>query len=164
MKKKIFITGVTGTMGAATFKKLLEHKDKLDLVTLIRPSKKNKKIMAAYDDSHLEIIWGDLRNYSDVEKAVQDADYILHLAALVSPLADLYPEAAGVYNIGGGESCRINNYDFTSQMLEVLGIKDIKKVFDLNWYSTQNFHGQYYLDSDILNDFLDFRREGFEDF
>lgn len=49
-------------------------------------------------------------------------------------------------------------------MLGVLGIEDIKKVFDLNWYSTQNFHGQYYLDSDILNDFLDFRREGFEDF
>lgn len=69
-----------------------------------------------------------------------------------------------VYNVGGGESCRLNNYDFMSQMLGVLGIKDIKKIFEHNWFATGNFHGQYYLDSGVLNDYLDFQREGMEDF
>lgn len=69
-----------------------------------------------------------------------------------------------IYNIGGGASCRKNNYEFTSMILETIGVKDIEKIFEPNWFAIRNFHGQYYLDSDILNDYLDFRRESIEDF
>lgn len=297
MKKRVFISGVTGTMGSAGLKYLLKHQDKLDLVTLIRPSEKNKSIMKAYNSSNLKIIWGDLTNYEDVKKSLKDVDYILHVAALVSPKADYYPEKAwdinvgsienilkaidelaledvklinigtvaetgdrrppihwgrvgdplkpsifdnyavtkiaaerkviesglkywvslrqtgilhyglldimdgimfhqplnnvlewiteedsgrllanicvrdlpnsfwkNIYNIGGGPSCRVNNYDFTVKILATLGIKDIEKLFEPNWFAIRNFHGQYYLDSDILNHYLDFRRESIDDF
>ena len=296
MKKRVFISGVTGNMGSSGLKHLLEHSNVLDIVTLVRDSSANRKKMEAYKDS-IEIIWGDLIIYEDVKKALKEVDYILHVAALVSPKADYQPEMARkmnvgsmenilkaigelgldnvklvsigtvaetgsrlppihwgrvgdpikpsifdnyavtkiaaerlviesglkywvslrqtgilyddlvnmrdgimfhqplnnvlewvtendsgrllanlvtkdlpddfwkrIYNVGGGESCRLNNYDFMSQMLSVLGIKDIKKIFEYNWFATKNFHGQYYLDSDILNDYLDFRREGMEDF
>ena len=69
-----------------------------------------------------------------------------------------------VYNIGGGPSCRLNNFEFMSKILGVMGIKDITKVFEPKWFASQNFHGQYFLDSDILNDILDFRRESVDDF
>ena len=69
-----------------------------------------------------------------------------------------------VYNIGGGKTCRLNNYDFMTKMLSVVNVKDIEEVFEPNWFATRNFHGQYYLDSDVLNDVLDFRRESIDDF
>lgn len=297
MKKRIFISGVTGTMGKAGLIHLLKYKDKLEIVSLVQDTKRDRKIMQNFDSSDLDIIWGDLRNYQDVKKALKDVDYILHVAALVSPVADYHPQAAwdinvgsvdnilraieelglkdvklvyigsvaetgsrlpplhwgrvgdplkpsiddvyattkiaaerkiiesglkywvslrqtgilhygllsirdgiifhqplnnvlewvtekdsgrllanicikdlpeefwkGIYNIGGGESCRKNNYDFTTMLLKTMGVKDIKKVFEPNWFATKNFHGQYYLDSYILNDYLDYRREGIDDF
>lgn len=69
-----------------------------------------------------------------------------------------------VYNIGGGATCRLNNFCFMSQMFGVLGIENIKDIFEPNWFALKNFHGQYYLDSDEINDILNFRRESFEDF
>lgn len=83
MKKRVFISGATGNMGKEGLAHLLKYKDKLDIVTLVRPSKKNRKIMSKYRD--IEVVWGDLTNYEDVKKSLCDADYILHIAAFVSP-------------------------------------------------------------------------------
>ena len=297
MKKKVFISGVTGTMGREGLHQLMKYRNKLDIITLVRPSKKNKKEMSKYRSCDLEVIWGDLTNYEDVKMALSGVDYILHVAALVSPKADSQPEKAWhinvgstdnilnaikelglhevklvyigsvaetgdrlppihwgrvgdpikpsiydnyavtkvaaerkiiesglkywvslrqtgilhfglisildgiifhqplnnvlewvtaadsgrllanicikdlpstfwkrIYNIGGGENCRKNNYDFISMMLGTIGIKNIEKIFEPNWFANRNFHGQYYLDSDILNDYLDFRTQSIEDF
>ncbi len=49
-------------------------------------------------------------------------------------------------------------------ILKTIGIEDIEKIFEPNWFAIRNFHGQYFLDSDILNDYLDFRRQSIEDF
>lgn len=296
-KKRVFISGITGKMGKEALDQLLEYSDQVDLVSIVRDSKKNHKFLEAYQDGNLEIIWGDLRDYEDVKKALQDVDYIIHMAALVSPAADYNPELAWeinvgsvdkilkaiseeelwdvklvyigtvaqtgsrlppihwgrvgdpikasefdyyaasktaaerkiiesglknwvtlrqtgilhygllemregiiyhqpmnnvlewvsekdsgrlitnlvikdlpesfwkrVYNIGGGESCRINNFDFMSKLMEMTGVSDIRKIFDFNWFARKNFHGQYYLDSHELNDILDFRRESLDDF
>lgn len=301
MKKRVFISGITGNMGKAALSHLLRYKDQLDIISLVRDTKKDRKIIAAHKaankDSNIEIIWGDLRNYQDVKQALKGVDYILHLAALVSPEADYKPQEAwdinvgstenilraiqeldltqvklvyigsvaqtgcrlpplhwgrvgdplkpskydyyavskiaaeqrviesglgywvslrqtgilhhglintrdpiifhqplnnvlewiteedsgrllanicikelpeefwqNIYNIGGGESCRKTNYAFTSILLKTLGVQDIKQIFEPYWFAKQNFHGQYYLDSDRLNDYLDFRRESMEDF
>lgn len=301
MKKRVFISGITGVMGQAGLAHLLKYKDQIEIVSLVKESRKDRKIMELYKklnkDSNIEIIWGDLRNYKDVKRALKDVDYILHVAALVSPEADYKPEEAweinvgsienilkaihdlgiedvkliyigsvaqtgcrlpplhwarvgdplkpsiydhyavtkiagerkviesglkywvslrqtgilhdglietrdgiifhqplnnvlewiteddsgrllanicikelpeafwqNIYNVGGGESCRKTNYEFTSMLLETLGVKDIKKIFEPYWFANRNFHGQYYLDSHILNDYLDFRRESMEDF
>ena len=296
MKKRVFISGVTGIMGGAGLRHLLEYKDSLDLVTIVRDSKNNRKKMDKFKDS-INIIWGDLTHYDDVKTALKGVDYILHVAALVSPEADDKPELAweinvgsiknilkaiddlnlkdvklvyigsvaetgsrlppihwgrvgdpikpsifdnyavtkiaaerlviesglkywvslrqtgilysgllsmrdrimfhqplnnvlewitdddsgrmlanicikdlpntfwkNIYNVGGGESCRANNYQFTSSILQTIGVKDIKKIFEPNWFASKNFHGQYYLDSHVLNDYLDFREESLEDF
>lgn len=297
LKKRVFLTGVTGTMGGAGLSHLLEYKDELSLVLLIRETAKNMKAMEKYKDLNLEIIWGDLTDYRDVKRAIKDVDYIIHVAAFVSPEADYEPKKAweinvgsidnilkaiselalhevklvyigsiaetgsrlppihwgrvgdplkpsiydnyaitkivaerkviesglkywvslrqtgilhygllniidgiifhqplnnvfewitaddsgrllanlcvkdlperfwkNIYNIGGGQSCRKNNYDFMTLMLSTVGIENIEKIFETNWFATKNFHGHYYLDSDILNDYLDFRRESIEDF
>jgi hypothetical protein len=51
---------------------------------------------------------------------------------------------------------------------QVLGITNIRKVTNANWFATRNFHGQWYEDSDILESYLHFRsgsvREFLDDF
>lgn len=68
-----------------------------------------------------------------------------------------------VYNIGGGEKYRTQNYDYMQRNFKVLGMK-LEKVLDLNWFALRNFHGQWYLDSDILNDYLNFRSGSVDEF
>lgn len=68
-----------------------------------------------------------------------------------------------IYNIGGGEKFRTTNYEFMKKSFAALGM-DIHKVVDLNWFATQNFHGQWYEDSDVLEDFLHFRSGSVKDF
>lgn len=60
------------------------------------------------------------------------------------------------YNIGSGEQYRLTNYDFESRLLSALGL-DIEKVFEPQWFATRNFHGMWYLDSDVLENYLHFR-------
>ncbi len=100
-RKRVFITGVTGSMGGAGLEKLLSRGDKFDVVTLARPSKKNRKALKPFAGREgIEIVWGDLRNYDDVLKCVTGADIVLHVAALISPEADRDPELARAINVG----------------------------------------------------------------
>lgn len=64
-----------------------------------------------------------------------------------------------IYNIGGGESCRIDTYTMYKIMYGQIGIKNIDYVIDPKVNATRNFHGQYYLDSDKLEDYLHFRSD-----
>lgn len=87
---------------------------------------------------------------------VSDDDSGQLLAALCS---DDIPDTfwRNYYNIGGGDSYRMSNYDFVKATLSAVGCPPPEKVFDLNWFATRNFHGMYYQDSDVLNDYLHFR-------
>ncbi len=64
-----------------------------------------------------------------------------------------------IYNIGGGKDCRISCIQMFRDMFEPLGFKDLSHVIDSKWFALRNFHGQYYLDSDTLNQFLNFRTQ-----
>lgn len=69
-----------------------------------------------------------------------------------------------IYNIGGGESCRVSTLDMYRVLYGKLGITNLDHVIDPKWYATRNFHGQYYLDSDKLENYLHFRRDSMEYF
>ena len=100
-KKTIFITGTTGKMGGAGLKELLRRREKFQIVILVRPSKKNKRLMSKFlNEQGLKIIWGDITNYDDVLKCVTGAHYVLHTAALIPPMAQHNHEAASKTNIG----------------------------------------------------------------
>jgi len=102
-RKKVFLTGATGTMGGSALRHLLER-DTCDIVTLARPSEKNKEAMKDYaGEPALEIVWGDLTKYEDVLECVTKADIVLHPAAFVAPAADHDPETAWKINVGSAE-------------------------------------------------------------
>ncbi len=302
-KQRVFLTGATGAMGYLGLKEMLKDSDIQDIVTLVRPSEKNKKLLEPLRSAGgLTIRWGDLKSYDDVLECVRDADLVLHVGALVSPEADYDPkesmlinygstlsiikaieqlgqkEQTGlvyigtvaetgdrmppihwgrvgdpikpsvfdyyavskvaaerlviesgltrwvslrqtgiigpkmcgiedpimfhnclnnvleyasdrdsavllknlcrknfegtlkdnfwqhIFNLGGGESCRTDTYGMFKNMFEAIGIKDLSAVVDAKWFATRNFHGQYYLDSDKLNDILEFRCDSMQYF
>lgn len=68
----------------------------------------------------------------------------------------------GVYNVGGGPSWRLTNWDVQTRMMGALGVADVRRWYERNWFATQNFHGHWYTDSDRLDDLLHFRTETFE--
>lgn len=100
-KKTIFLTGATGHMGFEALK-LLAADDRFLLKLLILPDKASRKIVNPYMYFlNVEIIEGDLRNINDIRKGVKNADFVLHVGALIPPVADKYPELAEAINYGG---------------------------------------------------------------
>lgn len=61
------------------------------------------------------------------------------------------------YNIGSGEQYRLTNYEFETMLLKTLGLPSPEKIFEPQWFATQNFHGMWYTDSDVLENYLHFR-------
>lgn len=289
MKKTVFLTGATGTMGWAGLQELLKYPDRYAIRILARPSKKNKEKLASLADK-IEIVWGDLTSYDDVLRGVAGSDIVLHVGGMVSPQADYRPTATrkinlgaaeniknavlaqgdkqpkvvyigsvaqmgdrreplhwgragdpicispydhygitkaigeriitdsgiktwvslrqsgilypaifnnynpimfhvpirGVlewatvedsgrvlervcrdevpdefwnryYNIGSGAEYRLSNYEFESIILKATGCPRPEQIFDAKWFITRNFHGMWYLDGDVLEEYLHFR-------
>lgn len=69
-----------------------------------------------------------------------------------------------IYNIGGGARFRVTNHEFMARTFAALGVVDFRDVTEPRWFATQNFHGQWFSDSDVLEYYLRFRREGVDDF
>ena len=103
-KKKVFLTGATGTMGWAAVQEFLGRTDRFELTVLARPSKKNHKLLDPIGGGKINIVWGDLTNYDDVLRGVTGADYVLHVGGLVSPAADYYPNRTRRVNIAAAEN------------------------------------------------------------
>jgi nucleoside-diphosphate-sugar epimerase len=290
MRKKIFLTGASGTMGWAGLHELLKYPEQYELTVLVRPNANNQKKMKALGGK-VHIVWGDLCNYNDVLQGVSGTDVVLHVGGMVSPKADYYPEKTlhvnvtaaenvvrailaqpnadhikavyigsvaetgdrnepihwgrigdpafvsefdhygiskiraerifadsglkhwvslrqsgilyhdilknfdpimfhvpirGVlewatvedsgrllervcrdtvpeefwnrfYNISSGPQYRMTNYEFEYRVLQAVHCPRPERIFETKWFALKNFHGQYYLDADILEDFLHFR-------
>jgi len=61
------------------------------------------------------------------------------------------------YNIGSGEEYRLSNYEFECLLLGAIGCPKPEQIFDSKWFTTRNFHGMWYLDGDVLENYLQFR-------
>ncbi len=297
-KKLVFITGSTGNMGSETIKEFLKKTDRFKLRLLVLDNKSEKlKVLKYRFNRNIEIIYGDMKSKSVIDKCIKGVDFVLHIGAVVSPAADINPKHCfevnygstkhiinaikeqknsdnigfafigsvgqtgdrlapihwgrvgdpikpsifdyysvskiaserlviesglkkwvvlrqtgilpfnskakddpivfhqnlnnpiewitskesgrlmanicdetinenfwcNVYNVGGGEKWRFTYYEFLEKYLTPLDI-NIKNIYDPKDFALYNFHGQWYLDSDILNDFTNFRFVDSDDF
>ncbi len=93
MKKRILLTGATGTMGMATLRELAARPDRFEITILARPGKRNRRKLAHCGAlPGVDVVWGDLTSKADVERAVEGADIVLHVGGMVSPAADWHPQ------------------------------------------------------------------------
>lgn len=99
--KTVFITGATGVMGRESLDAVLARGD-CRVRLLVRDSSKNRKAMRPYSQrKDVEIVAGDLLDRESVERALGDADIVLHIGGMVSPMADRFPEKTMKVNVEG---------------------------------------------------------------
>ncbi len=67
------------------------------------------------------------------------------------------------YNIGGGAACRETGYETFNFGFGLFGA-NAEKFFNPHWNIPRNFHGVWYTDSDILDKWLDYRKETSADY
>ena len=67
------------------------------------------------------------------------------------------------YNIGGGTGCRETGYETFNYGFALMGA-GAEKFFDPQWNIPRNFHGVWYTDSNVLDEWLNYRRETSADY
>ena len=104
-RKRVFLTGATGTWGRRALAELAQRSDRFDVVALVLPSERDHDAIRGYEGmDHVTVVLGDLTDYPAVESCVRDCDYVVHIGAVVSPLADDHPELTHRVNVGGAHN------------------------------------------------------------
>lgn len=100
-KKNILLTGASGTVG---FEALLQLIDKniYNVTVFDKETKQSSLKLLPYKDQ-VNIVFGDISNAKDLEP-IKDIDYVIHLAAIIPPVADDYPELAKKVNLIGTQN------------------------------------------------------------
>lgn len=97
--KHILITGASGTVGREIVTQLSQNKNaRLYVFDIL-----NKKTKRFYEEfkNHIHFIAGDISNETDIAKIPAGMDAAIHLAAIIPPAADDFPELAHTINTEG---------------------------------------------------------------
>jgi len=97
------LTGASGTVGYEVLKQLYQQRHKFDITVFGTRSKRSLNHLSPFKD-RIEIVYGDISNHNDVKKACANKDFVIHLAAIIPPLADESPELACKVNTLGTEN------------------------------------------------------------
>lgn len=100
-KLNVLLTGAFGSVGKFTLQELLEKNCKVKVIELKTPA--NEKIYKKFK-SDIEIIWGDITNKKDVERAVVNQDVVIHLAFVIPPLTEKKPNWTWEINVEGSRN------------------------------------------------------------
>ena len=100
-KKNILLTGASGTVG---FEALLQLIDKniYNVTIFDKETKQSSLKLQPYKDQ-VNLIFGDISVAKDLE-TIKDIDYVIHLAAIIPPVADDFPELAKKVNLIGTQN------------------------------------------------------------
>jgi len=98
-KKSVLLTGASGTVGFEVLKQLVEIPE-LEITVFDKKTKLSAKKLDSYR-GQVKLIYGDITNKSDLQKVASRQDCAIHLAAIIPPIADDYPELAKRVNVEG---------------------------------------------------------------
>ncbi len=98
---KVLVTGGAGFIGSNLVESMLNEGNSVVCLDNFSTGKR-ENLKSFMDNPAFRLIEGDIRNYSDCEKAVQGIDYVFHQAALGSvPRSIKDPVTSTDVNIGG---------------------------------------------------------------
>lgn len=101
-RRTVFLTGATGVWGRATLAEFARRGTEYHVIALVQSLSDVDKVIVDYQDQGwLTLLEGDLIDPSVVAYGVKKANVVLHLGAVVSPLADQHPQWAMRVNITG---------------------------------------------------------------
>jgi nucleoside-diphosphate-sugar epimerase len=100
MKQTVLLTGASGSVGSAVLAELLTRQAQFNVRVLDVKTKRAQQILKPYSND-VELAWGDLRMSGSFDEAVRGVDAVIHLAAIIPPLADHQPALAEAVNVRG---------------------------------------------------------------
>lgn len=103
MRKKILLTGASGTVGLAVLNQLYELREKFEITIFDIKTAKSKKLLKPFKEG-VNIVYGNISNENDIAKVCVNQDAVIHLAAIIPPLADDLPELAKQVNVVGTQN------------------------------------------------------------
>ncbi len=98
-KMKVLLTGASGTVGTEVLKQLVEDEN-IRLTVFDVKNDRTKKLFASYKN-RIDIIYGNLSNADDIQQIPENLDAVIHLAAIIPPLADEKPYLTYSVNVLG---------------------------------------------------------------
>ena len=103
--KKLLITGGTGSFGSAVLSRFLNTDHFSEIRIFSRDEKKQDDMRIQLKSNKLKFYIGDVRDYSSVETAMRDIDYVFHAAALKQvPSCEFFPLEATKTNVLGTQN------------------------------------------------------------
>ncbi len=102
--KILVITGGTGSFGNAILKRFVNF-DLKEIRVFSRDEKKQDEMRRYYAKSNVKFYVGDIRDCNSLRRALQNADYVFHAAALKQvPSCEFFPIEAFKTNVLGTEN------------------------------------------------------------
>lgn len=98
-KQSVLLTGASGTVGIEVLKQLIDMQQ-YKLTVFDKKSTASVRKLEPFKDE-AKIIYGDITQEEDVTKIADNQDVVIHLAAIIPPLADEHPELAQEVNTKG---------------------------------------------------------------
>lgn len=95
----VLITGAAGSVGKDVLRQLYAKQSASSITVFVQPSKKTEKVLKSYPG--INVVYGTITDFEDVKRACQNQDYVIHLAAIIPPLADDEPTLTNLVNIEG---------------------------------------------------------------
>ncbi|MCK4812537.1 MAG: NAD(P)-dependent oxidoreductase [Candidatus Marinimicrobia bacterium] len=102
-KKRILITGASGTVGTALLKQLCSNNKYEEITVFDIDTRRTRRCFTRYK-KHITCVFGDISKSGDIDAACRDQDIVIHLAAVIPPLADDMPELAHRVNVHGTQN------------------------------------------------------------
>lgn len=98
--KKVLLTGATGTVGKEVLRQLCELAEPIEITVFDIETKGSKSLLKKFG-KRIKIIYGDISDKKQICPACINKDVVIHLAAIIPPLADKKPELAKAVNTNG---------------------------------------------------------------
>ena len=126
----LLISGGTGSFGTSLLKKLINCELK-EIRIFSRDEKKQDDMRRILSFDNVKFYLGDVRDYSSIENATKDVDFIFHAAALKQvPSCEFFPFEAVKTNIIGTEN--ILNAAIKNSVKKIICLSTDKAVYPIN--------------------------------
>ncbi len=128
--KKILVTGGTGSFGKTMVNYLLS-KGCSEVRVFSRDETKQEHMRIAYNEDRLKFYIGDVRDFSSINSAMKNVDYVFHAGALKQvPSCEFFPMQAVMTNIQGSDNVLRAAVD--NKVKSVVCLSTDKAVYPVN--------------------------------
>jgi len=97
--RRILLTGASGTVGQEVLNQLTQ-KPSTEITVFDIANSRSQKLFETYGE-RIRVIYGDISNQEEVKQIPEDFHAVIHLAAIIPPLADQFPELTRKVNVLG---------------------------------------------------------------